>query len=410
MKKSLLFTLFLTLFSFPLLSQQMPEGKLLMHHFNEGSSQVSYIASMSYPSHQYQLIDSGIINSFCATDTAIYYGGIDLFAYYLPSESYLTLGTSIMVNDISCDDSLIAVSSYQNPYVRIYRPGSALENLIFFDSTLIHEPPVDILIAGSRLFLLQNSQVQVIDLETMDTLTTIPTPMPFHFGGMNMHIIEGVEDLFISMTYATGAERFSMVYLNKNTLDTASLFHVEFAGAYYPPVITANEIYVSNFPSYYSFANDTFYLSAGIFNQTWAVEYDDVSNCLFVSNYADGGLFLYNPTLTLGYDSITIQGPVWSAHFVNESIQQVDEKGLTHLEVFPNPVQSDFNVKLPADFKVSECTLYTLTGQSYKLDYEKGQEVISIRKPDVSDGTYLLGVRAEDGSSIVGKIVVLKAR
>ena len=68
MKKSLLFTLFLTLFSFPLLSQQMPEGKLLMHHFNEGSSQVSYIASMSYPSHQYQLIDSGIINSFCATD------------------------------------------------------------------------------------------------------------------------------------------------------------------------------------------------------------------------------------------------------------------------------------------------------------------------------------------------------
>lgn len=398
MKIKVLFVFGLSLLLFTAYSQQSPIGMLWMHHGNEGFSQVSYIGGVNYPDMQYQYVDSGIINSFCANDSALFYGAQDLLAYYIPSASYVTLGTELYMSGVTCDDSTVAVSSYQNPYIRIYKPQSAFENLTAFDTTFIHEPVADMLIVGTKLFLLQTYQVQIIDLELMDTIATVETPQPFPFGGMNSFIVEGAEELYIVLVYATGAERYSVTSLNKNTFDTATVYHQEFSGVYDHPVIAGDDMYLGQFPTYYSFTDDSLYLQPYQVEFPRVKAYDAVSNNLFVSEYSSGYLYLHNPTMNLTFDTVQLAGPIWTAQFKENQIQRVEFEEPHRFGIYPNPATSNFTIQTSNAANVVSVKMQNLQGQEFRSEFSQVHaDALGVQTSGLAAGIYLVLVQFANG-------------
>ncbi|HRY99555.1 MAG TPA: hypothetical protein P5550_10920, partial [Bacteroidales bacterium] len=121
-------------------------------------------------------------------------------------------------------------------------------------------PPgfVDAMLHGNDLYILYPDELRIVHLSPLPfgTVTVLPTPAPFPFGGMNTWMLSlrdanNEDHIYISIEYATALERTSLIELDTATLSFDTVYHFDIFSNYYRPLAANGMLYMHNFDTRY---------------------------------------------------------------------------------------------------------------------------------------------------------------
>ena len=162
------------------------------------------------------------------------------------------------------------------PYFR-WNPNIGQQQSL--DTSAVPQGFTDAMVNNSRLYVLYPDELRIINLNNWPfTVTTLPTPKPFPFGGVNTWLLSLRDDnndehIYIDIEYYTALERVSLIELDVTTNTFDSIFHYNIFSNYYRPLAADGLLYMMNFDTHYDPIADTvifttrpsipFYLTVG---------------------------------------------------------------------------------------------------------------------------------------------------
>ncbi|MEM7037228.1 MAG: hypothetical protein AAF570_09635, partial [Bacteroidota bacterium] len=178
----------------------------------------------------------------------------------------------------------LVVASYTPPYLRTYDLDNNFAPGFTLDTTHISLPPNDLLVYGNRAYVLHDSAVTVVDLPAQDTLAHVPAGVYLSWGGAHRHLAPFRGAVYIETEYFTAVPRVSF-----GRVDTASLTFqytnpINIAVSFQPPIPTPDYIYVAQFANRFDPAVDSVVWTTTTWSGRAAIEWNDASNSLFLSN------------------------------------------------------------------------------------------------------------------------------
>jgi len=308
-----LFTFWLVAFQLSIFAQP-PEGKLYMTT-GTGGIPPPLIGYVEYPEETFNVIDRVQLTDFLVVDDKLITATLGDVVIY-DTAGYQQIGRipNVVGRNLAVWNNKLVVTSIANPYLRVYDLQTL--NLLFgVDTPRLSQIPTDLLVADNKAFVLLGDSVMIVDLLLEKVNTTLHTPHPFPFGGYNFHIIKVDDDLYITVEYATGALRASLIRMNKLTYAFDSVFHLEGYGGFNRPVLADDRIYLYGFDTYYDITQDSLYLSTNMWNP-FAVDYDEQSGALFLHHPPTGINYSLNGSLS---DTIMAGLNVLKALFVPDA-------------------------------------------------------------------------------------------
>ena len=262
---------------FPLVVLAQPQGKLFIHSGFVSGSELGFI---QYPQNLYHFIDSIDLDDMLVVNDQLLVSNDKIYFYDIAALAKID---SINTNNaylMDYDNNRLVVAKMEAPFLEVYNLSS--KNLIFsLNANKVKSQPIDILIDMDRAYLLYDTSLVVVDLNLQDTIATIATASQNFFPAYNQYLINKGNKVYIDVEFATGAPRFSILSLDKSTLQLENVLFYEFVDTPFEPVLAGNKLYMSFFPSYYDIAVDTFVYFQNS-NTTYPLCYDVNSNTIFL--------------------------------------------------------------------------------------------------------------------------------
>ncbi|NVN94451.1 MAG: T9SS type A sorting domain-containing protein [Bacteroidetes bacterium] len=383
----------LVIFLFPFIFIGQPQGKLFLHTGFVSDNTLGYI---QYPQNQYHIIDTIDLDDIIVANNKVLITNDKVFYY----DTY-TLGKTDSINTsnaylLAYDNNKLAVTRSQPPYFEVY--DFTTKNLIFsLDINKVKSQPVDILLDMGKAYLLFDTSIQIIDLNLQDTLATKTIFSNFAFPAYGQYLINKGNNIYIDAEIATGAPRFSIFSLDKTTQQIKLELFKEFVDTPFEPVLAGNKIYLSNFPSYYDVAADTFF---NFQNNTmpFTLCADAVSNSIFLYNPSNFKVSYYNNSSSSS--DVSVPTYINKSAYFNEGIVALSHQKdiLNPVTIYPNPAESEINIMLPYEETVKEIRITAINGNQLVKSINKQ---ISQRKIDISklsEGMYFLEIQFENST------------
>jgi len=376
---------------FPWVILAQPQGKLFIHSGFVSTNELGYI---QYPQNQYHAIDSGDLDDMLIVENKLLVCNDKIYIYDI---STLTRTDSINTSNsymLDAANNKLAVTKSQPPYFEMY--DLTTKNLVFsLNTSKVKSMPVDILLDMGRAYLLFETSIEIIDLNLQDTIANIDIFPQFSFPAYSQYLINKDNKVYIDVELATGAPRFSIFSLHKNTLQITQELFTEFVDTPFEPVLAGNKLYMSFFPSCYDIAADTFIYIQNT-NMTYPLCFDEVSQTMFLYKPLDFKVNYFNNTI---YSSnVAIPTYLNKAVYYNEasagipSHKEISEE----IYIYPNPATNELNIKLPFKAIVKEIRLTAMNGtQTVKyINSPMSQRKIDISSLD--EGMYFLEIQFEN--------------
>ena len=387
MKKIVLFPL-LFLFCLPV-NCQTPTGKLFVHLTGGGIGNPQTLGYIQYPSTQHIIIDTTSLSDMVFHDNMIYIADGNIYGYDIFTNSITDSILNVDAFGLDIWNDYLVVTSTVAPFFRVYNINNNYSLVFSLDSNKVDNMPADIGILYNRAYLAHQSSLQIVDLNQQDTVITLPTPHPFQWAGYNQFVIVANNDIYIDVEYATGVPRFSLLKLNQQTLTVDSVFHREMEYNPYKPVVGNNLIYVSYFNSHYNITLDT--LITATYNYTSAIEFDTVSDCVFVYDMINSNIYYSFGSTT----SQTFGLPSYlnKALFVPANITHTPSvcEGNDRFLIYPNPAFDNVNIRFNIQHEVQELHVYNYRGVLLKkISFNQNIKNHFFNISDFPDGCYFV--------------------
>jgi hypothetical protein len=380
-------TWLLIILLFPLVMLAQPQGKLFIHSGFVSTKELGYI---QYPQNQYHAIDTFDLDDMLIVNDKLLVSNDKIYIYDIPTLKKIDSINNSNAYMLGVDNNKLAVTRSQPPYFEVY--DLTTKNLIFsLDSTKVKTMPVDILLDMGRAYLLFETSIEIVDINLQDSIANIDIFPQFSFPAYSQYLVNKGNKVYIDVELATGAPRFSIFSIQKNTLQIIQELFTEFVDTPYEPVLAENKIYMSYFPSYYDISADTFlyFQNSNIY---YPLCFDNVSNSFFLYKPSDFKVSYFNNNT---YSSnVSIPTYINKSAYYNEG-----STGIAHhneiennISIYPNPAHKEINIQLPCEEEVIEIRIIAINGlQTIK----RIQKTMSQRKIDISqltDGMYLVEI------------------
>jgi hypothetical protein len=338
MKKTLIA---LSLLLWGSLALGQPVGKLYLQHQDANP----VLASITYPGAIYQVIDSQSTTDLVIGGDLLFaaaaYPTDSLYVYDRNSHQRMQTLAGIQAQGLDMWEGKLVACSWQAPYLRVYDPQQGYaESFTVLDSLApaIAGAPQDMLVAGDRAYVLFARHLAVIDLDLEDTLAIVETPHPYPGAGQNRGLCESGNALFISVEYATGALRSSLLRVDKLTLQVDTAFHQEGQAGFFPPLAVGDSIMLYEFPSHYRISADSLFpFSSPSQYMSYALAFDAQSNSIFTY----GGVLALTE---LSYywqgqsrEAVQIRGLRYARFWAENSTSLAALSPAPDIKLFPNP-------------------------------------------------------------------------
>jgi hypothetical protein len=391
-------TLLTLLFSFAF---AQPVGQLYVHQGNNRTAELGYI---DYPSEQYHRIEGIQTSDMVASNDALYavdgYQQDFIYIYDRSNHQRIQSLTGTDPKWVDLWNDKLVVASTQAPFLRVYDPAQGYtENFSLLDSTVMPYSAIDMLVADDRAYLLLGESLVVVDLDLEDTLAVIQTPPPYLNQNQNTTLTDGGEHVYITVDYATGAIRSSLLKVNKLTLAVETAYHTEMYANRVRPVAVGDSVFVLQNFSHYDLSDDTLNVVFGPSQyEAFVVEYDPISEAIFTY----GGVLapaeiVYHLPSQLG-NGVPIAA-LNQAHFAQATTTSIEEERLRGfaMQAYPNPTSDYLKLAWSEQQRIEQMRIINSKGQvvwSKKYDQFLQNTQIDVR--DLSYGGYFLEVAYED--------------
>ena len=328
---------------------QSPEG-ILFYFTGPGGFPPAHLACIEYPEETFSVVDTIQLEDVAAGDARLYAASyIGVIIYNTTDLQAVDTLPGAYARSLAVWNGNLAVASIAHPFFRVYDAQS--HSLLFsLDSTKVSYTPSEILIDNDKAYLMLSNTVVVVDLALQDTLAGVATPHPYPSQGYNYFMVDGGDDLYIDVEYATGALRFSMLRMNKSSYFVETVFHREGYSNYSQPVVAGDWIYLLGFDSHYDIALDSLFISAD--QSPLCLEFDEGSEAVFLyyNNLMNGIGYFASGSFS---DTILIQGYLAKALFVpeaNDTVNGIIQTAVNSVKAYPNPFSEGLNI----EFELSE--------------------------------------------------------
>lgn len=349
---------YIALFLTAAMSMAQPTGKLFVHTGNTSYGRLAYI---QYPQAQYHAMDSIMLTDMKIFDDRLFVSGAQVYAFDLNTLQMTDSFGITLATHIGLEGNHLVVARAQAPYVQVY--DLTTKNLIFsLDTNKVKLQPADMLVDAGRVYLLFDTTMTVADIALQDTLATFTATYNAWFPCFNQYLINGTDKIYIHVGIATGAPRFAMLSLTKASFQVQDVLFQEYVDAYYRPVLAADKIYMSYFPSYYDITADTFIYDGSHVN-TFPLTNDSISNTVFLYNPLSLNVSFFNNNV---YSStLSLPGYVNKAVYYNEAVAGLqtpeDNAGIT---IYPNPVTEMLYLDFGREMQIKSLKIYSLNGST----------------------------------------------
>lgn len=377
------------------ISLAQPQGKLFLQSGFINDHTLQYI---QYPNENLFFIDSTEVDGMIWADGKLIVSNDKIYSYEPPSFQKNTFINTNKALILAKSNDYLAVSKANSPYFEVYSFQN--RNLIFsLDTFKISKPINDLLLSSNRAYLLFDDEIAVVDLVNSDTLRIIPTNIhPFSFVSYNEYLFEKGDKIYIDVEIATGVPRFCLLSLDKNTLQLNLVLFKEGIDTPFQPVLGDEIVYMSTFPSNYSFNADSFYYQNNQYHQ-YAIDFDKSSKSVFIYSPV-------NKTLNYWHQN-TFSNTMYLSTFVNyslfvdESPSYVQKVGgiKTEVYIFPNPVNKYLNFHFNEKVYVNQISIIDIKGQKTNFSVQSITDEYKIDIESFVDGVYIVEIVTDDKTS-----------
>ena len=344
-------------------------------------------------------------NDLVATDEALFvaqgYGQDGVIVYDLNSLIRTDTIQASYPNWVDTWEDKLVVASSQSPYLRVFDLSNQNQPLFsLIDTSVLTYAPAHMLVSEDRAYVLLYDRVIVVDLDLEDTLAVIHTPHPFSFGGQNTFLADGGDKVYLTVEYATGAIRSSLMSIDKLTLKVDTAFHAEGWTNAVSPVGTSDRIYLYEFNSFYDINGDSLFLFlTPVQLVDYAINYDPKSEAIFTYSGSIG------PNSVRYYHNGMFSTPVSApglirSLFSDSKSTAIDPEELTanSIQLFPNPTVDRINLTFDAPKMIRQARIVDTKGRL--LMHQSYHQPMSWLKFDVTSlahGGYFLELDTADG-------------
>lgn len=245
----------------------------LFYLTNEGNpDQTGYLYYIDiFQNGQIILTDSSLYKDFSIDDDMVLATGENSVLYQIPGSLQLGL---IPIDTI---ENTFAARGFIIPFdgqvfLRETHPffywKDGAGNLLTLDSTSIPSGFTDAMYYDGNMYILYPDSLRIVDLQNFGSsaVTTLATPKPFPFGGMNLwlHSLKDVNNddhIYVVIEYYTALMRTSLIEYQPASQSFDSIFHYNTFSNYYRPLVAMGLLYMANFDTYYDPATDMIHFS-----------------------------------------------------------------------------------------------------------------------------------------------------
>ncbi len=325
-------------------SAQVPDGKLYLYTLPTTGNSIGDLGYIDYADQSYKQIDSANLTDMTSFEGVLYTAAIyhptdstHIRRYDLNSDEFLDSIPKVSPNKLSHWQNKLVFTSYRKPYFRVW---DITGDSLYFSLDSARVPPsTDVWVLGDSAYVSHGNQITVIDMNLRDTVRRVTATHPWFDGWIQWGTVVQGNSYFI-LDYATGAVRFSLFRLSRQSLTLDSVRYVEFYPNPFPLVPAGDRIYLLYHKSHYHIPTDSLYIDPSV--ESVSLAYDEQEEVLMTYDQLGGQAVesWFNDTIT---SVVPVPQTVSVAHFV-----PTDE--LTHIRnlnrssnsvsLYPNPAQN----------------------------------------------------------------------
>lgn len=324
-------------------SAQVPDGKLYLYTLPTTSNQAGDLGYIDYADQSYKQIDSVNLTDMTSFEGVLYTAEYthpvdsnDIRSYDLNSDELLDSISNVSPNRLAHWQNKLVFTSYRKPYFRVW--DIAGDSLYFSLDSARVPPSTDVWVLGDSAYVSHGNQITVIDMNLRDTVRRVTATHPWFDGWIQWGTVAQGNSYFI-LDYATGAVRFSLFRLSRQSLTLDSVRYVEFHVNPYPPVPADDRLYLLHHKSHYHIPTDSLHIDPSV--ESVSLAYDNQEGVLMTYDQLGGQAVesWFNDTIT---SVISVPQTVMVAHFVptDELTHIVDPTRSPGVSLYPNPAQN----------------------------------------------------------------------
>ncbi len=375
---------------FPMVVFCQPQGKLFVHSGFVSNQELGYI---QFPQNQYYSMDTIDMDDMLIVDDQLLISNGNIYIYDITTlskiDSILTVSSYLM----DYDNNRLVITKTEAPFFEVYDFNT--KTLIFsLNTDKIKSQPVDILVDMGKAYLLFDTSLVIVDLNLQDTIVAFSTTQPLWFPAYNQYLINKGNKIYIDVEFATGAPRFSILSLDKSTLQLENVLFYEFVDTPFEPVLVDDKLYMSFFPSHYDIPADSFYYFQNT-NMSYPVCYDAISQTVFL--YQPSGFKINYFNNSIYSPDVIIPTYMNKAVYYNEGIigiATLNEKE-NLINVYPNPACNELNIVLPFEETVNLIRIVATNGDLTLVHPDKKSAQYAVDISQLADGMYFVELQSE---------------
>lgn len=399
---SLIFT-----FSFSPGFGQSPQGKLFLHTAENIFIPEGELGCISYPDAVYQAIDSIYLEDMEITGNTLITAGEHLIRYQLSDLQIQDSITGIGAKGVGIWGDKIVTSHYEHPYLSVWNNDLSIDYAL--DSQTVIRTPTDFLVYGDTAVILYGDKVQLIDLNTQDTLPLSFPPAQQVFGSY-MRAFRIGDSVYVNLEWYTAVPRVTLYHVDFAGDSLREVRLLEFTSSYYEPVPANRRVYLKFGLNYYDFPSDSLFRLH--FRQMVAIAYDPLSENIFTTNKVDS---LPTPQVFFMQDTfpsapVNIPDQVNKARFWDGMLDNIGRPTVSQplFSLFPNParqqIQLTFDQTKPLEGMVA---IQTIDGKKLVSKTIKPQQPsMTVEVGAWPDGIYLVQLITSAGRVYSRKFLI----